>query len=325
MDAKLRLAALLAALLAVIAVAACSDDDEDIEDTNPAVRGVIVEKTDADQRGGTLGTILVHGEVEPDTAHDRALITITADTDLNRRDGPQPLAFAGLHVGDTVEAWFTGPVLDSYPVQATAARIVLLAEAAHPTPDPEDDPSIRGMIVTKEDAPGEGDILGTLLVYGDEDTGLDYDTAYVRITSETLVRGVDGAPADWDSLAVADVIEVWFTGPVAESYPVQATAGLISVLAIEPPPLRGEPSIHGEIESVSGNTIRVRGEPATELQYDYADITVLGPNYRLHDGQYHEAAFEDLAQGATVEAWFVGPALLSYPVQVGSAQIVILE
>ncbi len=56
------------------------------------------------------------------------------------------------------------------------------------------------------------------------------DRASVRVTVDTVVwtaEGVRGTAAD---LAAGEQVAVWFTGPVAESYPVQATAGVIQIL-----------------------------------------------------------------------------------------------
>ena len=36
------------------------------------------------------------------------------------------VTFGDLMVGQTVEAWFTGPVAESYPVQAKASQIVIV-------------------------------------------------------------------------------------------------------------------------------------------------------------------------------------------------------
>ena len=53
---------------------------------------------------------------------------MTDDTDIVRVvDGKmKDASFQELHVGQRVEAWFQGPVAQSYPVQATAGRIVVL-------------------------------------------------------------------------------------------------------------------------------------------------------------------------------------------------------
>lgn len=76
-----------------------------------------------------LGYIFVEGEREPETQADRARITVTKKTTiLSRIAGRETnLKFGELKIGDKVEVIFTGPVMESYPPQATAGAIVLLA------------------------------------------------------------------------------------------------------------------------------------------------------------------------------------------------------
>ena len=75
-----------------------------------------------------------------------------------------------------------------------------------------------------------GDSLPVLLVVADPGSGSAVDRASVRVTADTVVwtaEGVRGAASD---LAKGDRVAVWFSGPVAESYPVQATAGDVEIL-----------------------------------------------------------------------------------------------
>ena len=56
------------------------------------------------------------------------------------------------------------------------------------------------------------------------------DRAVVKVTSDTVVwmlKGETGTAAD---LGPGQFVSVWFDGPVAESYPVQATAADIRIL-----------------------------------------------------------------------------------------------
>lgn len=72
------------------------------------------------------GTILVDGE-GPQGAL-RASIRVTDDTSIEKRRGDElsPAKFTDLREGLAVEVWFTGPVAESYPVQATASEVRLL-------------------------------------------------------------------------------------------------------------------------------------------------------------------------------------------------------
>jgi hypothetical protein len=76
----------------------------------------------------TLGTILIEGEMEKGTSVDKASARVTAKTSILRMENGKKVAgkFADLKVGQSVEACFTGPVSESYPVQGTASEIVIL-------------------------------------------------------------------------------------------------------------------------------------------------------------------------------------------------------
>jgi len=75
-----------------------------------------------------LGTVLIEGKVEKDTSVDKASARVTAETSIFRMDDGKKVAgkFSDLKVGQTVEASFTGPVSESYPVQGAASKIVIL-------------------------------------------------------------------------------------------------------------------------------------------------------------------------------------------------------
>ena len=92
------------------------------------VRGTVSHVARVEGREGVLGRVLIEGVKERDTEVDRASVTVTAETRLSiERDGVrEPAAFTDLKKGQKVEARFTGPVLESYPVQATAGEIIIL-------------------------------------------------------------------------------------------------------------------------------------------------------------------------------------------------------
>ena len=99
--------------------------------------------------------------------------------------------------------------------------------------DDSGDVGIRGMItfVTISEDPASS--LATVLVEGtpDENTGLVSDKASVTLTKDTvLVQGSEKKyleSADLNLLVVGQSVEIIFTGPVAESYPVQGGAKVI--------------------------------------------------------------------------------------------------
>jgi len=96
------------------------------------VRGVITSITcvEGEGRGKVLAQALIEGAKEPDTQVNKASVTVTAETEvfIKRGGEREPAEFAALKEGHRVEARFTGPVRESYPVQADAAEITILEE-----------------------------------------------------------------------------------------------------------------------------------------------------------------------------------------------------
>ncbi|MDD3715450.1 MAG: hypothetical protein PHU16_11440 [Atribacterota bacterium] len=102
-----------------------SDDQVDI-------RGTILNIVLTQVKSDILGTIYVEGPLYEDTSYDKAYISITSSTQIFKIDNLLssssqfiPIPFIELQTGMIVEVTFTGPVLESYPVQATAKKIVV--------------------------------------------------------------------------------------------------------------------------------------------------------------------------------------------------------
>ena len=88
-----------------------------------------IQPIDASDGGaGRLGVVRIEGEKDPNNTFDKAVVTVTKDTLIYRKDGDAlvPQSFEALAVGQTVVARLVGPVLESYPVQGTAGEIVIL-------------------------------------------------------------------------------------------------------------------------------------------------------------------------------------------------------
>ena len=102
---------------------------------SPDIRGTITTiQTSADpSQMGITGTMLVEGSIEGGTKFDKASITINGDTRLFEQTGDErrPVTVDAFRVGQRVEAWFTGPVMESYPVQVQALEIVIMQRAGN--------------------------------------------------------------------------------------------------------------------------------------------------------------------------------------------------
>jgi hypothetical protein len=113
---------------------------------------------------------------------------------------------------------------------ALAAGLALFIVATGCTPRvPDEDPSIRGTIVSV--LPAEE--LGSIAVEAPEPPVFEYDRASIAITDKTTLLRETG-DGDIEKISFGEFrleqrVDVWFTGPVAESYPVQATAGTVLV------------------------------------------------------------------------------------------------
>lgn len=118
-------------LLAIALTAACLFEvTQSFSSSRVDVRGAITQITRSEDqgRGKVLARVLIEGSKESDTEVDKATVTVTSATKLFiRRAGERvPAELAALEEGQKVEALFTGPVMESYPVQATAAEITIL-------------------------------------------------------------------------------------------------------------------------------------------------------------------------------------------------------
>ena len=95
---------------------------------------------------------------------------------------------------------------------------------------PDADPSIRGAITSL--SPGkDGDV--SILVEAAGTPLFDYDKASVNVTvdSRVLRQRADGSieQVAQSDLAIGQEVDVWFEGPVAESYPVQVYGATVLI------------------------------------------------------------------------------------------------
>jgi len=110
------LAVMLAASLAVLAPAASQEEQD-------GINGFVTDVSGA--------TVLIEEDPLEESGSDKASVEITPETEISRRQGQNraPAAPEDLEAGQLVEATFSGPVAESYPVQATAGSITILEEA----------------------------------------------------------------------------------------------------------------------------------------------------------------------------------------------------
>jgi hypothetical protein len=102
------------------------------------------------------------------------------------------------------------------------------AASPSPTAPPAVPADITGTIhdLTRNDATG----LPLLLVVDDGAMPGAPDRAWVTVTPDTIVWMLKGGRGSAADLGAGQMVSVWFDGPVAESYPVQAKAGVIRIL-----------------------------------------------------------------------------------------------
>ena len=113
---------------------------------------------------------------------------------------------------------------------ATAAQPASPSPSVQPAVSPPSAPAdITGVIDGLSVSTG-GDSLPVLLVVAAPGSTSSVDRASVRVSKDTVVWTAQGTRGDAADLARGEQVGVWFSGPVAESYPVQATAGVVMIL-----------------------------------------------------------------------------------------------
>jgi hypothetical protein len=95
-------------------------------DAEPTIRGVITDITPGPEGTGVL-LIVWHDSLGEVYDLDSIAGTVGEETDLFDREG-NVIEFADLKVRDVVDAWFTGPIAESYPPQGTADAVRVIGE-----------------------------------------------------------------------------------------------------------------------------------------------------------------------------------------------------
>jgi len=116
----------LMGLLIVLALVSinCAPATKPIE-TEPNFIGFITEIHPSQERG-ISGQISV--ESHADKIVTKYIITIEDETLIFKQDGDnlRKAAFAALETKQWLQIWFSGPVLESWPMQGTAKQVVII-------------------------------------------------------------------------------------------------------------------------------------------------------------------------------------------------------
>lgn len=111
--------------------------------------------------------------------------------------------------------------------------VLLLAVACttRSTELPSEPASIAGRVTVVDLESGR---TGVIRVEANPEDSAGSDKAVVRVTGSTTVRAPASASVESAEIRVGQWVRVWFTGPVRESYPVQADAQTIAIDSLGP-------------------------------------------------------------------------------------------
>lgn len=116
-------------IAAATLAAACATSAVEPPASEPTVEGTVTELS-LSAGGSALGTVLVEERPGQTSGDAKYRLTVTPATAIMRPSagGFEPLPFDAVAVGMRVRVWVTGPVMESYPMQASAGAIVLIAD-----------------------------------------------------------------------------------------------------------------------------------------------------------------------------------------------------
>ncbi len=116
----------IAVVLAGGTVAGCGDEQPAAPSGDPSITGVATAVSPVDEATPGVGSFRID---KGSGDYDKASISVTDDTAWYSRDGDGYLTIDRPGVAEleskTVEVQFTGPVAESYPVQATAGWVIV--------------------------------------------------------------------------------------------------------------------------------------------------------------------------------------------------------
>ena len=92
-----------------------------LPDTPPSIAGRVTAVTPV--AGGSWGSIRVEERPADASGSAKASVRLEERATILRRG--EPVDFSALQVGQWVRVWFTGPVAESYPVQAMGRAVAI--------------------------------------------------------------------------------------------------------------------------------------------------------------------------------------------------------
>ncbi len=120
----IRLFGLLGLLMGLMVAAVDCTSTPKVLETEADFTGFITEIHPIGEKG-TLGQILV--ESHADKLVDKYMVTIKDETLIFEQDGEElrQIAFEVLETKQRVQIWFSGPIMESFPMQGTAKQVVV--------------------------------------------------------------------------------------------------------------------------------------------------------------------------------------------------------
>jgi hypothetical protein len=115
------------------------------------------------------------------------------------------------------------------------ARVaVLTAGCVHLGGGTKQGPDFTGRVTDKQTV-AAGNVVGTVMVEAEVETeeGIFFDKYVLTVTGQTALlqrKNGEAQRVGFDALAVGQTVQVWFTGPLKESYPVHVDAKQIVIL-----------------------------------------------------------------------------------------------
>jgi len=120
----IRLFGLLALLMGLVVVTVGCASPPKALDTEADFTGWVTEIHPIGEKG-TLGQILV--EDQSDKLVAKYMVTIKDETLIFKQDGEErrQVDFEALETTQQVQIWVSGPIMESFPMQATAQQVVI--------------------------------------------------------------------------------------------------------------------------------------------------------------------------------------------------------